>query len=96
VLLMTIAEADAGTLTVLPDDVAVEPGAIMLRRKDPLFKQLIDQTLIGLMKNGEFARLYEQWFMAPIPLNGKNSKRLMLPMSDWLRQLMLTPNDMGL
>ena len=90
------AQADAGRLTVLPDDVAVEPGAIMLRRKDPLFKQLIDQTLIGLMKNGEFTRLYDQWFMAPIPLDGKNGKRLMLPMSDWLRQLMLTPNDRGL
>jgi len=96
VLLMNMAEADAGTLTVLPDDVAVEPGAIMLRRKDPLFKQLIDQTLIGLMKTGEFSRIYEQWFMAPIPLNGKNSKSLMLPMSDWLRQLTLTPNDSGL
>ena len=96
VLLMNLAEADAGRLTVLPDDVAVEPGAIMLRRKDPLFKQLIDQTLIGLMKNGEFTRLYDQWFMAPIPLDGKNGKRLMLPMSDWLRQLMLTPNDRGL
>lgn len=96
VLLMSLAEVDAGALTVLSDDVAVEPGAVMLRRKDPLFKQLIDQALIGLMKTGEFGRVYEQWFMAPIPLNGKNGKGLMLPMSDWLKQLMLTPNDKGL
>lgn len=93
VLLMKLADADARTLTVLPDDVAVEPGAIMLRRKDPLFKQLVDQTLIDLMKNGEFSRLYEQWFMAPIPPTGKS---LALPMSAWLRQLTLTPNDRGL
>jgi len=45
------------------------------------------------MKNGEFTRLYNQWFMAPIPPKAKN---LMLPMSDWLRQLMLTPNDKGI
>ena len=93
VLLMNLPPAEAGTLSVLPDDVAVEPGAIMLRRNDPVFKQLIDQTLIGLMKNGQIERLYALWFTAPIPPAGKN---LGLPMSDWLRQLTLTPNDMGL
>lgn len=92
-LLATIPESDAATLAVLPDDIAVEPGAIMLRRMDPLFKQLIDQTLVGLMRSGEFTRLYTQWFMAPIPPNGK---QLMLPMGDWLEQLVLTPNDRGI
>jgi ABC-type amino acid transport substrate-binding protein len=77
----------------LPDDPAVEPGAIMLRRNDPVFKQLIDTKLIGLMKSGQFERFYEQWFTAPIPPQGK---RLALPMSDWLRQLIATPNDQGI
>jgi len=93
VSLMNAPEAEAGMLTILPDAVAVEPGAIMMRRKDPVFKRLVDQTLTGLMKNGEFIHLYEQWFMTPIP---PKTKSLMLPMSDWLRQLVQTPNDKGL
>ena len=93
VLLATVPEVDAASLVILPGEIAVEPAAVMLRRKDPLFKQLIDQTLIGLMRSGEFARLYTRWFMAPIP---PHANSLELPMSEWLKQLILTPNDKGI
>lgn len=92
-LLMNTPEADAFKLVVLEENFAVEPYGIMLRRNDPEFKKLVDDTLTGLMQSGEFAKIYDRWFMAPIPPAGKS---LNLPMSDMLKQLLLTPNDRGI
>jgi glutamate/aspartate transport system substrate-binding protein len=83
----------ADRLAVLAGDVAVEPYGLVFRRNDPEFKKLVDDTLRGLMQSGEFARLYEQWFIAPIPPAGKAFN---LPMSGLLRQLIITPNDKGI
>ena len=92
-VLMNADEADAYKVVVLDESYAVEPYGIMLRRNDPEFKKLVDETLVGLMKSGEFARVYDKWFMAPIPPLGKS---LNLPMSDILQQLIQTPNDRGI
>ena len=92
-LLMNADEVDAYKVVVLDESYAVEPYGIMLRRNDPEFKKLVDETLVGLMKSGEFARVYDKWFMAPIPPLGKS---LNLPMSDILQQLIQTPNDRGI
>jgi glutamate/aspartate transport system substrate-binding protein len=92
-LLMNTPEADAFKVVVLEENYAVEPYGIMFRRNDPEFKKLVDDTLVGLMQSGEFARIYDKWFMAPIPPSGKS---LNLPMSDLLKQLMVTPNDRGI
>ena len=92
-LLMNAAEPDAYKLEMLQDDFAVEPYAIMFKRNDPEFKKLVDETLVGLMHSGEFARLYEKWFMTSIPPLGKS---LNLPMSTLLQQLVQTPNDRGI
>jgi glutamate/aspartate transport system substrate-binding protein len=92
-LLMNAPDADAGKLVVLDENFAVEPYALMFRRNDPELKTLVDETLIGLMKSGEFGRLYTRWFTLPIPPKGKN---LNLPMNDLLKQLILTPNDKGI
>jgi glutamate/aspartate transport system substrate-binding protein len=45
----------------------VEPLAIMLRRDDPAFKKLADDTIAGLSKSGELAKLYDKWFLQPSP-----------------------------
>ena len=34
---------------------------------DPEFKKLVDEALVGLMKSGEFERIYARWFESPIP-----------------------------
>jgi glutamate/aspartate transport system substrate-binding protein len=91
-LLMNAPDVDAGQLVILADDIAVEPYAIMFRRNDGEFKTLVDNTLTGLMKSGEFDRVYARWFTQPIP---PKNKSLVLPMNDLLRQLILTPNDKG-
>lgn len=92
-LLLDLPEADKFKLVVLEESYANEPYGIMLRRNDPEFKKLVDETLVALMKSGELARIYSQWFTSPIPPKGGN---LNLPMSDLLKQLILTPNDKGI
>ena len=59
-------------LAVVGEAIQVEPYAIMVRRDDPAFKTLVDGVLAGLMKSGEFARLYTRWFQSPIPPRGIN------------------------
>jgi glutamate/aspartate transport system substrate-binding protein len=70
--------------------LSVEPIAIMLRKDDPAFKKLADDTLKGLMKSGEIARIYDKWFMQPIP--PKNTK-VGLPSSDSIKAAWANPND---
>ena len=70
--------ANPAELAVVGDAIQVEPYAIMLRKDDPAFKKLVDDTLAGLVKSGEFERLYRKWFQSPIPPKGVN---LNAPMS---------------
>ena len=92
-LLLNTPEADRFKLVVLEENYANEPYGIMLRRNDPEFKKLVDDTLTGLMKSGELARIYAKWFTSPIPPKGGS---LDLQMGDLLKQLILTPNDKGI
>ena len=69
-------------VAVVGEAIQVEPYAIMLRKDDPAFKKLVDDTLAGLMKSGDFEKLYKKWFMSPIPPKGIN---LNAPMSKELQ-----------
>jgi len=60
------------SLAVVGEPIQVEPYAIMLRKDDPAFKKLVDGVLAGLMKSGEFEKLYRKWFQSPIPPKGIN------------------------
>ena len=77
-------------LAVVGEAIQVEPYAIMLRRDDPVFKKLIDETLAGLMKSGEFEQMYKKWFQSPIPPKGIN---LNAPMSMELQNNMKALSD---
>ena len=78
------------SLAVVGEAIQVEPYAIMLRRDDPAFKKLVDDTLAGLMKSGEFTKLYTKWFQSPIPPKGIN---LNAPMSPELVENMKALSD---
>ena len=52
---------------IVGEVLSVEPIAIMVRKDDPAFKKAADDTIIGMMKSGEIAKLYDKWFMQPIP-----------------------------
>jgi glutamate/aspartate transport system substrate-binding protein len=70
--------ANPADLAVVGEAIQVEPYAIMVRKDDPAFKKLVDDTLASLMKSGEFETLYKKWFQSPIPPKGIN---LSAPMS---------------
>jgi len=75
---------------IVGEALSVEPIAIMLRRDDPGFKKLVDDTVAGLMKSGELEKLYARWFMSPIPPKGVS---LNFPMSEQLKALIRSPSD---
>jgi glutamate/aspartate transport system substrate-binding protein len=75
---------------VVGDSLQVEPYGCMLRKDDAAFKQLVDGVIVGLMKSGEFEKMYNKWFMSPIPPKGTS---LGLPMSQELRDNIKTPSD---
>ena len=66
-------------LAVVGEPIQVEPYAIMLRRDDPAFKKLVDDTLAQLIKSGQFEALYRKWFQSPIPPKGINLNAPMSP-----------------
>jgi glutamate/aspartate transport system substrate-binding protein len=68
----------------------VEPIAIMIRKDDPAFKKLADETVAGLAKSGELAKIYDKWFVQPIP--PKNT-RVGLPASDATKAAWANLND---
>lgn len=92
-LLANAPEAEAYRLVVVDESFGLEPYGIMLRKGDPEFKKLVDDTLTAMMKSGEFERLYAKWFESAIPPKGV---RLNVPMSPELKQLIKTPNDRGI
>jgi ABC-type amino acid transport substrate-binding protein len=75
---------------VVGEAIQVEPYAIMIRKDDPTFKKLVDDTIAGMMKSGEFEALYKKWFMSPIPPKGIN---LNAPMSKELIDNMKALSD---
>jgi glutamate/aspartate transport system substrate-binding protein len=63
---------------------------LMLRKDDPEFKTLVDGVISGMMKTGEFDKLYKKWFESPIPPRNIN---LAFPMSDKLKERVRAPSD---
>ncbi|MEO5794420.1 MAG: transporter substrate-binding domain-containing protein [Rhodoferax sp.] len=75
---------------VVGDSLQVEPYACMLRKDDPQFQQLVNGVITGMVKSGQFEKLYTKWFMSPIPPRGQN---LNLPMSKELRDNLKALSD---
>ena len=70
--------------------LSVEPIAIMIRKDDPAFKKLGDDTVKDMMKSGEIAKLWDKWFMQPIP--PKNT-RVGYAASESTKAAWANPND---
>jgi glutamate/aspartate transport system substrate-binding protein len=52
---------------IVGEVLAVEPIAIMMRKDDPAFKKAVDDSIKGMMKSGEIAKVWDKWFMQAIP-----------------------------
>jgi glutamate/aspartate transport system substrate-binding protein len=67
-----------------------EAYGCMMRKDDPQFKKLVDDTFAKVMTSGEAATIYAKWFMSPVPPKGMN---LNFPMSDDMIEAFKHPND---
>jgi glutamate/aspartate transport system substrate-binding protein len=75
---------------IVGETISVEPIAIMIRKDDAAFKKLADDTIRDMMKTGEIQKIYDKWFVNPIP--PKNTK-VGLPVSAATKAAWTNPND---
>ncbi len=70
--------------------LSVEPIACMMRKDDPAFKKEVDDAIKALIASGELAKLYDKWFLQPIPPAGT---KVGLPLSAATKAAWARPND---
>ena len=75
---------------IVGEVLSVEPIAIMIRKDDPTFKKAVDDSIIKMMKSGEIAKLYDKWFMQPIP---PTNTKVGLPATEATKNAWANPND---
>ncbi|MGQ3040219.1 MAG: PhnD/SsuA/transferrin family substrate-binding protein, partial [Brevundimonas sp.] len=75
---------------IVGEVLSVEPIAIMIRKDDAALKKIGTDTITGMIKSGDMAKVWDKWFMQPIP--PKNS-RVGLPISDSTKAAWANPND---
>ncbi len=75
---------------IVGEVLSVEPIAIMMRKDDPAFKKAVDDSIKGMMKSGDIAKLWDKWFMNPIP---PSNTKVGLAVSESTKQAWASPND---
>ncbi|MGY8903691.1 MAG: amino acid ABC transporter substrate-binding protein [Burkholderiales bacterium] len=75
---------------IVGEVLSVEPIAIMMRKEDPQFKKVADDTIKDLVKSGDMAKLWDKWFLQAIP--PKNIK-VGLALSESTKAAWAGPND---
>jgi glutamate/aspartate transport system substrate-binding protein len=72
--------------------LSVEPYGIMVRKDDPAFKKIVDDSTANTYKSGAINAIYDKWFLKPVPPKGLN---LNVPMSAALKKVLAAPTDAG-
>ena len=75
---------------IVGEVLSVEPIAIMVHKDDPAFKKTVDDSIKAMMKSGDIAKLYDKWFIQPIP---PANTKVALPASDATKFAWANPND---
>ena len=75
---------------IVGEVLSVEPIGIMMRKDDPAFKKAVDDSIKAMVKSGEVAKLYDKWFMQPIP---PTNTKLNLPASEATKAAWANPSD---
>ena len=75
---------------LLDQVLSTEPIAIMLPKGDAAFKKAVDQSIVAMAKNGEIARIYDKWFLKPIP---PQNAIVGLPATEMTRAAWANPTD---
>ena len=84
---------DPQNYEIVGESLRTENQALMLRNDDPAFKQLVDETVGGMMKSGEMEKLYNKWFTAPIPPKNIN---INYPLNAETRDAFVNPTSKGI
>ncbi len=79
-----------GDWTVVGTAQSEEAYGCMLRKGDTEFKKVVDAALTKAMTSGEAEKIYNKWFLNPIPPKGLN---LNMPLSAEMKALYKAPND---
>ena len=74
------------------EGMLADPYALMMRRDDPQFKAAVDAALRGVFASGQIQRVYDKWFVRPIP---PRNVVLNFPMGDQLKRVIAKPTDSG-
>lgn len=75
---------------ILGEVLSVEPIACMMRKDDPAFKKAVDNSIEAMVKSGELAKMYDKWFVQPIP---PSNTKVGLPLSQATKDAWMHPND---
>ncbi|HEB3533281.1 glutamate/aspartate ABC transporter substrate-binding protein [Burkholderia cenocepacia] len=83
-------DRNPGAYAVAGTPLVHENYACMMRRDDPAFKRVVDGVIAKMQTSGAAEKLYDQWFMQPIPPKGVS---LNYPLSAEMKQLFKNPTD---
>ena len=75
---------------IVGEVLSVEPIACMLRKDDPKMKEALDNSIKRQIKDGSLAKLYDKWFMQPIP---PTNTKVGLPLSEATKAAWANPNN---
>ena len=75
---------------IVGEVLSVEPIACTLRKDDPAFKKAVDDSIKRQIKDGSLAKLYDKWFMQPVP---PANVKIGLPLSEATKAAWANPND---
>ncbi|GAA4349609.1 glutamate/aspartate ABC transporter substrate-binding protein [Variovorax defluvii] len=75
---------------IVGDVLSVEPIACMVRKGDTAFLKAVDDSIKAQIKDGSLAKLYDKWFMQPIP---PTNTKVGLPLSEATKAAWANPNN---
>jgi len=79
-----LAETKSGSeFRVVGDFLTYADYALMLRKNDPEFAEVVERAFHQLAASREFVAIYQRWFLKPLP----SGVRLNLPMSPHLQEI---------
>jgi glutamate/aspartate transport system substrate-binding protein len=91
ILAANIAKAkNPADFKIVGEVLSVEPIAIMMRKDDPAFKKAVDDSIKNMIKSGELAKLWDKWFLQPIP---PANVKVGLALNDNTKAAWANPND---
>ena len=90
--LAATSQTPTGFRLITIDGMLADPYALMMRRGDPQFKAAVDAALRDVFGSGEIQRIYDKWFVRPIP---PRNVVLNFPMGDQLKRVIAKPSDSG-